>query len=290
MGLSHQLHPSAAIGTVHLKVKSLQTSLPFYTEVIGFQVLRHEGAIAELTTDGTHVLLILEESAQFHSLMSRNVSGLYHFAILVPDRKSLGLSLRNLAKHNIPIGQGDHLVSEALYLSDPDGNGIEIYADRPRETWQRDEQGEYIMTTDPVDIDGLLTVSADAHWQGLPPATVIGHVHFHVGDLRIAKQFYTDTLGFDVVAHYGGEALFISAGGYHHHIGLNTWAGKGAPAAPKNAVGLRYFTITLPNTNELDDVVSRISEAGIPFERQNHMVSFEDPFGIGIKLVVNDIN
>lgn len=283
---SQILHPEAAIGTVHLKVKSLQTSLPFYRDVIGFNLLKQEGHIAELTTDGNHVLLILEESDKFHSLTSRSVSGLYHFAILVPDRLSLGLVLRNLAQNKIPIGQGDHLVSEALYLSDPDGNGIEIYADRPRDTWKRDAQGEYIMTTDPVDIDGLLSVSEGGQWNGLPSGTRIGHVHFHVGDLIQAKAFYCGVLGFEVVAHYGGEALFISAGGYHHHIGLNTWAGKGAPAAPENAVGLRHFTITLPNTIELDAVVSRIVDADVPFERQPNSVSFRDPFGIGIKLVV----
>lgn len=128
-------------------------------------------------------------------------------------------------------------MSEALYLNDPDQNGIEIYADRPRDTWRRDESGEYIMSTDPVDVDGLLAVSEGAEWRGLPPATQIGHVHFHVGDLREAERFYCQILGFEITAHYGGAALFVSAGGYHHHIGLNTWAGVGAPRRRRTRSG-----------------------------------------------------
>lgn len=181
--------------------------------------------------------MYLEANGQYRVMPERSVSGLYHFAILVPDRTALGLALRNLIKYRIPVGQGDHLVSEALYLNDPDQNGIEIYADRPRDTWRRDESGEYIMSTDPVDVDGLLAISEGAEWRGLPPATRIGHVHFHVGDLREAERFYCQILGFEITAHYGGAALFVSAGGYHHHIGLNTWAGVGAPRRRRTRSG-----------------------------------------------------
>ncbi|MNW37794.1 Catechol-2,3-dioxygenase [compost metagenome] len=282
------IDPDTMIGLVRLKVRNLETSIAFYEEVIGFKVLRREQGVAELTANGITPLLVLEENEKLQVMPERSVSGLYHFAILVPNRRALGLSLRNLIKHKIPVGQGDHLVSEALYLNDPDQNGIEIYADRPREAWQRNSQGEYLMATDPVDIEGLLNISEDGVWKGLEPKTVIGHVHFHVGDLSVAKQFYCDVLGFEITLHYGNAALFISAGGYHHHIGLNTWAGTGAPPNPEDAVGLRYFTISLPNQAALDEVVSRLSESGILYQEHDHEVTLSDPFGIGIKLVITN--
>ncbi|WMT42998.1 VOC family protein [Paenibacillus sp. D2_2] len=281
-----RIHPKAEIGIVRLKITNLDRSLRFYQEVIGLQLLRRETHLAELTADGEKVLLVLEESEHFHMMQGRNVSGLYHFAILVPDRVSLGLALRNLIKHQIPVGQGDHLVSEALYLNDPDRNGIEIYADRPRDTWQRDELGEYKMTTDPVDIQGLLDISEQAEWSGQPAGTKIGHVHFHVGDLNRARQFYTEVLGFDIVSHLGQDALFISAGGYHHHIGLNIWAGVGAPPNPEDATGLRYFTITLPDQEALQAVKDRLIQAGVVYQQEPDSISLTDPFGIAMRLVV----
>ncbi|RCX23627.1 catechol 2,3-dioxygenase [Fontibacillus phaseoli] len=284
--MSKSIHPKTELGAVRLKITNMDQSLAFYQEVIGLRILNRQGSVAELTADGQSPLLILEEDPQYRRLPERSVSGLYHFAILVPDRLTLGLALRNMAHHKIPLGQGDHLVSEALYLNDPDGNGIEVYADRPRDTWKRDDQGEIMMTTDPVDIDGLLAISEGAEWNGLPSGTKIGHVHFHVGNLQTAKDFYVDILGFDIVAHYGNAAMFISAGGYHHHIGLNLWAGAGAPAAPEDAVGLRYFTITLPDRDALAEIEQRISAEGIAFERRADGISLTDPFGIGMKIVV----
>ncbi|WP_410768690.1 VOC family protein [Fontibacillus sp. BL9] len=284
--MSKSIHPETQLGAVRLKITNMEHSLTFYQEVIGLRILNRQGSVAELTTDGQSPLLILEEDPQYRRLPERSVSGLYHFAILVPDRLTLGVALRNMAHHKIPLGQGDHLVSEALYLNDPDGNGIEVYADRPRDTWKRDDQGEIMMTTDPVDIDGLLAISEGAEWNGLPSGTKIGHVHFHVGNLQTAKHFYCDILGFDIVAHYGSAALFISAGGYHHHIGLNLWAGAGAPAAPEDAVGLRYFTITAPDRGALAEIERRISAEGVSFESQADCISLTDPFGIGMKIVV----
>lgn len=279
------LHPATKLGAVSLRISDLAQSVRFYTEAVGLRMLRQHGRVAELTADGRETLLTLEEIEGFEESNTRT-AGLYHFAILVPDRVSLGLALRNLLAHHISVGQGDHLVSEALYINDPDGNGIEIYADRPRETWKRDAKGEYIMTTDPVDIDGLLALSNDKEWHGLPQDTVIGHVHFHVSDLHQARAFYCDTLGFELTAHYGGAALFISAGGYHHHIGLNTWAGIGIPNTPRHAAGIESFTIVLPSEEELQAVTGRIREAGFtPVQREGAWF-VQDPSEIWIRLLV----
>ncbi|WP_433944179.1 VOC family protein [Paenibacillus sp. SN-8-1] len=282
--MTAQIHPATNIGVVKLKVSGLERSVAFYQEVVGLKVLNQQGNTAELTVDGIHPLVVLQELDQADVLPRRAGAGLYHFAILLPDRTSLGLSVRNLIQHQIPVGQGDHLVSEALYINDPDNNGIEIYADRPRETWQRDEQGHYVMTTDPVDIDGLLAASEGMEWTGLPVGTRIGHVHFHVSDLKKAEEFYCQVLGFDIVANYGGSALFVSAGGYHHHIGLNTWAGVGAPPVPENAAGLDYYELILPSLSEVEAVVQRLKESGNELQQKNGEWFAKDPFNIQVKL------
>ncbi|MNN28065.1 Catechol-2,3-dioxygenase [compost metagenome] len=142
------------------------------------------------------------------------------------------------------------------------------------------------MTTDPVDVENLLNLSEQAEWNGLPEGTRMGHVHFHVGDLTQAEQFYCGILGFEVTAHYGAAALFVSAGGYHHHIGLNLWAGKGAPPAPEDAVGIRYFTTELPDIPALEAVESRLAEAKVAYKREGNELRLSDPFGIGIRLTV----
>lgn len=279
------LHPEIEIGLVQIRVSNLERSLAFYQNVVGLSVLRQSGREVEMTADGQNVLLILREIENAKVLRRNSVAGLYHFAILVPDRPSLGLVLRNLINSGIEVGQGDHLVSEALYIQDPDNNGIEIYRDRPKDTWKHDAVGHVVMTTDPVDVDGLLAASEGLPWNGLPAGTVIGHVHFHVGDLGKAKKFYIDLLGFELTAHYGDAAMFISAGGYHHHIGLNVWAGKGAPAAPTDAAGIDYFTLRLPNEEERTAVVERVREAGYTVVEENGVPAFKDPWNIGIRLI-----
>lgn len=288
--MSVALHPATKLGPVYIRVTDLHKSVWFYEEVIGLRALNRKQNIVEFGTVDNQPLLIIEADSKFEILPAQSHSGLYHFAILLPDRASLGLALRNLAKHNVPLGQGDHEVSEALYLNDPDGNGIEIYADRPRDTWHRDPNGDYRMGTDPVDVDGLLAASEGLSWQGLPTGTVMGHVHFHVGDLEVAKQFYCDVLGFERTSYYANQALFIAAGGYHHHIGLNIWAGIGAPSTPENAVGIKYFTIVLPSEAELDAVLDRLKAANIHFEKNEKHAYLKAPFGVGIKLTVESIS
>jgi|SRR5436190_8773770 len=233
------LPADAHIGQVSLTVRDLQRSLPFYRDVLGFE----EVAPGRLAPPGGRVLIELHERKDAIAKPRRS-SGLYHFAILVPSRAALGRSLRRLAEKQWPMtGAADHLVSEALYLNDPDGLGIEIYRDRPRDTW-RVVDGEMAMATDPLDLDAIYNEpGAETAWQGLEAGTIMGHVHLHVPHIDSAEAFYCGRIGFDpIVRRYPG-ALFVSAGGYHHHLGLNTWSGVGAPAPPENAVGLRAFTI-----------------------------------------------
>ncbi|MGZ0041439.1 VOC family protein [Paenibacillus ottowii] len=283
--MTAHLHDKTKIGQVSLKVSNLERSIQFYTEVVGLQLLRQTADTAELTVDGKHPLLILNYVENAVILPRQSVAGLYHFAILLPNRVALGLSLRNLLAHEIEIGQGDHDVSEALYIHDPDNNGIEIYADRPRDQWKKDANGYYMMGTDPVDAEGLIAISENLPWQGLPQGTVIGHVHFHVSNLLTAQQFYCDVLGFDITCRYGSSALFVSAGGYHHHMGLNIWAGEGAPPAPEQAAGLNYFELVVPDQQELDAITARLAAAGYGWQERYGAIYVTDPFRIQIKLV-----
>jgi catechol 2,3-dioxygenase len=233
------LPADAHIGQVTLTVSNLDRSLQFYRDVLGFE----ESQPAKLSPPGGRILIELHERKDAIARPRRS-SGLFHFAILVPSRAALGRSLRRLAEQRWPIsGAADHLVSEALYLNDPDDLGIEIYRDRPRDTW-RTANGELAMATDPLDLQSVHDEpGAETPWQGLEAGTVMGHVHLHVPHLDTAEAFYGGRIGFEpMVRRYSG-ALFMAAGGYHHHLGLNTWAGAGAPPPPENAVGLRSFTI-----------------------------------------------
>ncbi|WP_068773340.1 VOC family protein [Paenibacillus sp. FJAT-26967] len=280
------IHPETHIGYVQIKVSDLAESVAFYRDVIGLKVLGQHASTAEMSADGKRPLVILEEVPGAIRIPERSAAGLYHFAILLPSRKELGYALRHLAEHRVPVGQGDHLVSEALYLNDPDGNGIEIYADRPRDTWRKDKSGHYIMATDPVDWESLLALAGDEAWSGMPAGTVIGHVHFHVGDLKEAERFYCELLGFEITLRFGPSALFIAAGGYHHHIGLNTWAGSGVQPAPANGTGLRWFTLVLPDEGELKRVIGLLQQNGIVVEERPDGFFVQDPWQIGIVLTV----
>src|SRR5574341_1976790 len=232
---STSMHPDTRLGSVHLTVSDLDRSLQFYGSALGLRTRRREEAVAELGT-GTASLLILWERAGAKP-RPRHTSGLYHFAILLPSRADLARALQRLLEARYPIdGASDHLVSEAVYLADPDGNGIEIYADRSRRALPvRD--GQLRMDTLPLDLEDLMNEvqAGPPAATGLPEATRIGHIHLHVADLATAEAFYRDVLGFDLMVRYGSSASFLSAGGYHHHIGVNTWAGAGAPPPPPDA-------------------------------------------------------
>jgi catechol 2,3-dioxygenase len=271
------------IGDVRLTVADLDRALAFYTGTLGFRLAGRVDDTATLTADGRTPLLRLT-GLPGAPPQPEGTTGLYHFAILTPSRAALGRSLRALVEAGYPLtGASDHLVSEALYLDDPDGNGIEIYRDRPRAEWPM-AGAQVRMSNAPLDLEGLLREAEGGSAQGLDPATCIGHIHLHVGDLAEAKAFYVSVLGFDVMQEWGGAALFVSAGGYHHHIGLNTWAGVGAPPPPPGVAGLRAYTIQLPDEGARASVLARLEAAGIETAGGEDRVALSDPWGNGILL------
>lgn len=275
-----RLHEATRMGAVHLTVADLARSLAFYQEALGFQVQSREGATASLGA-GRAPLVVLTEQRGARPV--RGHSGLYHFAILTPSRLALARSLRRLVDLRIPVGGGDHLVSEAVYLSDPDGIGIEIYRDRPRSTWAY-EHGQIKMDTLQLDFHGILAELEDSQnaWPGLEPETLLGHIHLHVNDLAQAQAFYRDVIGFDLMLNYGGSALFFAAGGYHHHLGTNTWAGVGAPPAPPDAAGLRHYEVRLANDEESGRLAGRLQAQGIVYENHDGNLFVRDPAGNGV--------
>jgi len=279
---------STSLGPVSLTVSGLERSLQFYGDTLGFRVRRRDGATAELGTEALPLLYLLEQPGARRK--PPHTTGLYHYAILLPTRGDLARALQRLAAVRYSIeGASDHLVSEALYLADPDGHSIEVYADRPRSVWPK-LNGQLRMDTLPLDIDDLMNeVKSDAQpWSGPPPGTRIGHVHLHVADLRAAEAFYHEVVGFEVMVRYGNSASFLSAGGYHHHIGLNTWAGVGAPPPPPDAVSLRYFMIRLPGRAELDRVIDRVKAAGLPTEETPDGPLLRDPSQNAVLLTAAD--
>lgn len=275
--------PNLFIQNVTLKVSNLSRSIDFYTEIIGFRVLQQEEGRVTLTADGQHALITLVEvpNAQF----VRGATGLYHFALLLPSRKDLGNLIQHFIQKNVQIGAGDHDVSEALYLSDPDGNGIEMYIDRPADTWKWDSNGQVYMTTDPVQFQSVLR-EADGTWSGLPIDTVMGHIHLSVRNLQESEDFYTSLLDYAVVSRYGGQALFISTGGYHHHIGLNTWHSEGADALPKDAVGIQSYTVQLPDQDYAVNLKKRFVEQNMEIKEQENIFSIIEPNGIEAKFTI----
>jgi catechol 2,3-dioxygenase len=276
-----KLHGETNLGRVHLNVAELGRSVDFYQRSIGLRLEKKEQNRAYLGVGGD-TLLVLSEIPGAVRVPRR--SGLYHFAILAPSRRALGKSLRNLIDTGTELqGGADHLVSEALYIADPDGNGIEIYRDRPRDEWQY-ENGQIKMATDPLDYQGILETAngSNGYWDGLESSTRLGHMHLHVAQLDEATDFYEKVLGFDFLLSYMGSASFLSAGGYHHHIGLNTWNGVGAAPPPPDAAGLRYFSVNLVGTAEREKLVARLDHAGWPFEERSSGIFVRDPSQNGI--------
>jgi catechol 2,3-dioxygenase len=273
------------IGSVHLNVEKLDRSIRFYENTIGFETHRREGDTAYLRARGGAAdLLVLTE--QPNGKPSSGGAGLYHFAILVPSRLDLARTLRHLAETRTPLdGISDHYVSEAIYLPDPDGNGIEIYRDRPRTEWPYTD-GQLEMGTVALDVDGVMSAldGHDAAWAGLPGETIIGHMHLHVADIPAAERFYREVLGFDLMVRYGSAASFLSYEGYHHHLGINRWK-RGEPTPIReNTLGLRWFTLRPP---DVDAIRARIEAAGIAYVTRDDGLLVRDPVGNGVLLVTS---
>lgn len=280
-----RIPPETTIGAVRLTVSDLDRSRGFYEGAIGLRTLHSSNGAVILGADDRRPLIELYENAAAPAL-DRRATGLYHLAILVPTRPDLARALGRLAEARWPLeGASDHLVSEAVYLSDPDGNGIEIYRDRPRERWPHAD-GTLEMATLPLDVRGLLDELAESSSSEprAPEGTRIGHVHLQVADLPDAERFYGGLLGFEVMVRGYPGALFVSAGGYHHHIGLNTWRSQGAPPPEPGSIGLRSFDVLLPGADALEQLLERIRSARVELETRDGGALVRDPSGSRILL------
>jgi catechol 2,3-dioxygenase len=258
------IHPDTHIGSVHLTVADLEQEQSFYEQAIGLHELARDGQTVRLGPEGGPVVLELTGDPDAPR-RARGTTGLYHFAILVPSRPDLGEALRRVIDAGWRFtGASDHLVSEALYLNDPEGNGIEIYRDRPRDEWPRDDEGVIQMATLPLDLEGVLgeVDGSKPAPTAMPAGTKIGHIHLQVANIPAAEAFYNGALGFDVMVRTYPGALFVAAGGYHHHIGLNTWESAGGQPPAQGSTGLRSFEIVLPTRDDADRVADHARAAG----------------------------
>lgn len=281
---NYRLPEQTRLGRVRLQVADLERSLLFYERVLGLRVIRRS---ADSATLGPHnddrEIVDLKKYSSARAVPQRGLLGLYHFAILLPDRAALGRFIAHLAEIGAYAGMSDHAVSEAVYLTDPDGLGIEVYADRPRDSWRYDERQIY-MTTKHLDADDLVRAARGERWTGMPPGTVLGHVHLYVDDIATASAFYHDALGFDKIVWSYPGALFMSAGGYHHHLGTNTWA-KGAPRAEKEDARLLEWEILVPTAADADRAAASLKAAGYDAEREDNTWLTVDPWGTALRLV-----
>lgn len=276
-----RLPEATTVGPVHLLVSDLDRSLEYYTHVIGFDVERNEVHSATLTAHGGHRPLVILRTGRGVTRARRGAFGLYHFAILLPDRPALGRLAAHLASQNVRVGMADHLVSEALYLSDPDELGIEVYADRPREAWKYRTR-ELAMATEPLAIADVIAAGGGTTWNGLPEDTTIGHVHLHVGDLSAAEAFYHRALGFDKTVWSYPGALFLSAGGYHHHLGTNTWSSGPSPAADQ--ARLLEWELVVPSPDDVVSAVRSLRDAGYTVDDHGRGVRVADPWGTQVRV------
>ncbi|HEY2067733.1 MAG TPA: VOC family protein [Gemmatimonadaceae bacterium] len=281
---AHRLSAGLRLGQVRLQVADLGRSLDYYQNVLGFRVVSRTPTSASLAALGDDTPVIqLEERRGAAPVPHQGRLGLYHFAILVPDRGSLGRFIGHLMEIGARAGASDHLVSEALYLRDPDGLGIEVYADRPRSSW-RTANRQIRMDTTPLDLNSLVEAGGEAPWLGMPFGTAVGHVHLHVGDLDQASDFYHTGLGLDKIVWSYPGALFLSSGGYHHHLGVNTWAGAGAPRAGDDDARLLDWRIELPHVDDVNATIASLQAAGYPAVATQDGWRVTDPWGTSLVL------
>jgi catechol 2,3-dioxygenase len=280
----YRLPEATHLGRVQLQVADLERSLAFYEKVVGMRVIRRTSDSVSLGPHGEDRKVVhLRQLRSARAVPKRGLLGLYHFAILLPDRASLGRFVAHLAAIGEYAGMSDHFVSEAVYLTDPDGLGIEVYADRPRDAWRYDERQLY-MTTDHLDVDDLVKSAGGGRWTGMPAGTVLGHVHLYVDDIARAEAFYHEALGFDKVVWSYPGALFMSAGGYHHHLGTNTWA-RGAPPATGADARLLEWEIIVPTKKDAVEAARHVQAAGYSVKEENGEWVLTDPWGTSLRLV-----
>lgn len=279
-----RLPDATHIGKVRLQVSDLGRSLEYYKTVLGLRVIERDDKTARLgPMDEDVVILELNEKPGVRQVARRGLLGLYHFAVLLPDRASLGSFLTHLSEIGAYAGMSDHFVSEALYLTDPDGLGIEVYADRPRTAWVVEDR-QLAMTSKPLDVNSVVAAAQGKKWEGAPKGTRIGHVHFYVEDLDDAAAFYHSGLGLDKIVWSYPGALFLSAGGYHHHVGLNTWA-KGSPVATEDDAKLVDWELKLPDTESVNAAANSLESAGFEVSRDDKAAIVRDNWGIQLRLV-----
>ena len=272
------------VGKVTLRVSDLDRSRDYYTRFLGMQELSAEADRVVLGAGDTP-LVELQPGARATQTSRR--LGLYHFAILLPDRAALGRFLAHALEAGVQPGASDHLVSEALYLSDPDGLGIEIYRDRPRTEWRK-AGDQLAMTAEPLDFDGVIAAANGQSWGGMPEDSVMGHVHLHVGSIDAAKRFYHEALGLDLMVWSYPGALFLSAGGYHHHLGLNTWAGPRATPPAPDEPALLSWDLILPAASTVAEAVQRVVSAEFAVAPAEHGDDYlMDPWGTVVRLRTN---
>ena len=270
------------LGAVHLTVTDLDRSVAFYEDSIGLSLHRREGGVAAMGVGEEDLLVLYEEPK---ARRAGRHAGLYHYALLYPSRDELAHAALRLAATKTPIqGASDHGTHEAIYLPDPDGNGIELAADRPREAWPKPL--EYAGGPHPLDLDGLLAaVAGEKPRPQAGPGLKIGHIHLHVGDLDRGLGFYRDVLGFELMTLMPGAAAFVAAGGYHHHLGFNVWRGLNVPAVPAGVVGLRHWTVVLDDAAQVAAVAERVRAAGLEHEAADGRLTVRDPWGIEVRFV-----
>jgi len=278
-----RLSADVTLGPVRLQVADLARSLAWYRRVLGARVLDQHPGLAILGAEGeSRALIELHEQPGATPIPRRGRLGLYHYAILLPDRSSLGRFVCHLAALGERAGMSDHLVSEAIYLSDPDGLGIEVYADRPRALWKY-QDGQLVMATEPLDVDAVVRAGGPEQWSGLPNGTTMGHVHLYVGDLQRAADFYHTGLGLDKVVWSYPGALFMSAGGYHHHLGTNTWAAGASPAGLNDA-RLLEWELLVPTEEDAQAALASVAATGGKVVAGDGGGTATDPWGTTVRL------
>ncbi len=288
------IHPDTKITSLSLTVSNLEKQIAFYEQMLGFQLLSREAKQAHLGIGSRELIHLVEET---DTKRYQRVTGLYHFAILLPNRRELARSMARLFSAQYPNSPTDHILTKTTYLDDPEGNGIELYAESPEDgDWFMDEDSFYARRSDgslsngreALDLDELFSHLKKDEEMDLPISqeTRIGHMHIHVRNIAEAVDFYHGVLGFDVMGKSAAmRAAFLSAGGYHHHIGLNIWQGEGAPGPPPDALGLRHFSIGLPDQSALDAVIARVDAAGIPANQLDQGLLLADPSQNGVLLI-----